>query len=397
MMPKTLTTVPLTPPEHGFKPGTIVAMGLGVFVIGSDALVISPLLKDLSASFHVSDDKSGLAVAVYGLAIGLTTPILGAISDLTSRRLVIVASLLTFSAVALASALVISYLQLLITRAACGLAAGAFLTTTYAYIGDQVPYEIRATVMGRVVLGWAASLMLGVPLGAALGQIVGWRGTLAAVSILGFVVALFLTRIGASERSPQKARTGGLFTMLYHALGVPRVQPLMLAHFIAMVSFYGMYTYLGTFLRNSLGVGSAGAGRFILAYGIGFVIATLNTSLVDRIGKPAALILALCGQAVAMALIPWLAQNNSILAAVLLSWGILQCFAVTTTVTIAGALSTPLRGSVLALATGAAYLGMTAGSTAMGVLFEHVGYTSVGLVCATGSMLSAGLYYRILR
>ena len=393
MMPE-IPTASYSPHFKGWK---AVLMSLGVFVIGTEALVISPLLKDISAAFHISDNQSGLAVAAYGLAIGLTTPVLGGISDLTSRRLVMVASLLAFSAVALAGALATTYSQLLITRALCGLAAGTFLTTTYAYIGDQVPYEKRATATGRVALGWAASLVLGAPLGAAMGEAVGWRGALAAVSILGFVTALLLTRIGDSGQSPVRAESGGLLSVLHHAIGVPRAQALMLAHFIAMISFYGMYTYLGAFLRNTLEIGSAAVGKYFLAYGIGFVIATLNTRFVDRIGKPTALIAALCVQAIAMTLVPWLAASGPIFFCVLVSWGLSQCFAVTTTVTIASSLSEPLRGSVLALATGAAYLGMSAGSTLMGALFERSGYMSVALACALGSVLSAALYYRAFR
>src|SRR6266700_4147407 len=365
------------------------AMVLGVFAIGSEALVVSPLLKDLSTTFGIGDDRSGLAIAAYGLALGISTPLLGPISDLVSRKLVMVASLLMFAASTAVCAGATSFPMLLIARGICGVAAGLFLPATYAYVGDYVPYAARAKVMGRVMSGWAASLVLGVPLGAVVGQFIGWRGALAVVAGMGLVSALVLRQLLEGRRAPRDQSDDSLLALLTRALRVEGVLPLMLVHFAAMTGFYGMYTYLGSFLRTGLAMGSAGAGGFVLVYGLGFTLATLNAHLVDRIGKPKALIVALTGPAVVMLLLPRVGLHVPAIVSLLLIWGILQGIGMTTTLTIAGGLSAPLRGRISALATCAGYLGMTFGSAFMGALFERDGYAAVGTACATAAATAA--------
>src|SRR5260370_42398963 len=74
------------------------AMVLGVFAIGPEALVVSPLLKDLSATFGIGDDPGGLAIAASGLTLGVSTPLIGAITDFFSRRPFIFLRLRLFAA-----------------------------------------------------------------------------------------------------------------------------------------------------------------------------------------------------------------------------------------------------------------------------------------------------------
>jgi len=376
-----------------FPAWTTGAMVLGVFAIGSEALVISPLLKDLSATFAIGDDRGGLAIAVYGLTLGLSTPLLGPINDFVSRRLVILLSLLLFAAGTAACAAASSFAMFLTARGICGVAAGLFLPATYAYVGDQVPYAERAKVMGRVMSGWAASLVLGIPFGALVGQFAGWRGALAVVAAMGLVSALALSRLPEAPRGPKDASDDGLLRVLTRALGVKGVLPLMLVHFAAMTGFYGMYTYLGSFLRGAFAMGSAGAGAFVLIYGLGFTLATLNARIIDRIGKARALVAALAGPAIVMLILPHLSANVPLLAGLLLIWGILQGVGLTTTLTLAGGLSGPLRGRISALTTCAGYLGMTFGSAIMGIVFERDGYAAVGTGCAIAAAFAACIFY----
>ncbi len=51
------------------------------------------------------------------------------------------------------------YLFLLLGRALSGLAAGAFVPTAYAVVGDRVPYTYRGKVMGLIVSSWSLALI----------------------------------------------------------------------------------------------------------------------------------------------------------------------------------------------------------------------------------------------
>ena len=152
----------------------------GVCAVGSEALLISPVLKDIAADFALNPAEIGLAVTIYGVALAVVAPFAGLISDRLSRKRALRLGLIVFSLAGFAAALSTSFTMLLIARAVCAMGAALFLPSSYAYVGDEVPFERRAQVMGRVMFGWAGSMVLGVPLGGLLSEWVGWRGALAA-------------------------------------------------------------------------------------------------------------------------------------------------------------------------------------------------------------------------
>lgn len=92
---------------------------------------------------------------------------------------------------------------LIIARAACGVSAGAFLPTCYAFVGDAVPYDRQARVMGRVMFGWSLSLVVGVPLGGLVGQMLGWRMTFVVVATAGAIAFGMLSGF-ATRYKPRK-------------------------------------------------------------------------------------------------------------------------------------------------------------------------------------------------
>ncbi|MBJ7456462.1 MAG: MFS transporter, partial [Thermoleophilia bacterium] len=60
-----------------------LALLLGVFAVGSEALVISPLLEDVADDFGTGVGSAGLAVSVDGLAVAIVAPAAGWVADRT--------------------------------------------------------------------------------------------------------------------------------------------------------------------------------------------------------------------------------------------------------------------------------------------------------------------------
>lgn len=73
-----------------------IALTLGVFAAGSEELVISPLLPDLSNSFQHSLDVLALSISIYGLAVLVGAPLLVPLGDRYSRELCLIIGLSFF-------------------------------------------------------------------------------------------------------------------------------------------------------------------------------------------------------------------------------------------------------------------------------------------------------------
>ena len=76
-----------------------IALTLGVFAAGSEELVISPLLPDLSNSFQHSLDVLALSISIYGLAVLVGAPLLVPLGDRYSRELCLIIGLCFLPAV----------------------------------------------------------------------------------------------------------------------------------------------------------------------------------------------------------------------------------------------------------------------------------------------------------
>jgi predicted MFS family arabinose efflux permease len=372
-----------------------LALLLGVFAVGSEALVISPLLEDVADDFGTGVGSAGLAVSVYGLAVAVVAPAAGWVADRTSRRAAILLGLVVFAVAGLACAVAPSLASLVVGRALCGVGSGLFLPAAYAWVGDEVPYESRARVMGWVISGWALALVAGVPLGGLIGEVAGWREALAALALLAVVATAMAVRLlppaaARPEGVPAAARVG-----LRAALGVSAVRWLLLVNLLDMLAFYGVYTYLGSFLRDELEVGSGPAAGLILLYGIGVAAMSTNGWVIDRIGKARAVTLTLLVLTALFAALPFTAAAPVALGAVLILMGTQQAGFLTAMATLATNAMPAGRGAVVALMSSTTYIGVMLGAAVMGPVFEGPGYGAIGLACAAIALLAAALSVRL--
>ena len=361
------------------------ALLVGIFAVGSEALVIAPLLADIAGDLGVSIERAALAVGIYGLAVAITAPFGGALSDRVGRRRAILAGLGVFALGGAASAAAPSLAALLAGRALCGLGAGTFLPAAYSWVGDEVPYEERARVMGRVVSGWAAAIVVGVPIGALVGQVSGWREALALMAVLALAGALASARLVPAVQRPSGSRRVGIV----QALAIPTVGVLLAVNLLDMFAFYGVYTYLGSFVREELDVRSGVAGALILLYGVGVAVVSLNGSLLDRVGKERALLVFLLALAVIVAGVPLLGGVPALLGLGLVALGLAQGGFLTCMTTIATNASEAARGTVVALMSCTTYIGVTLGAALMGPVFAGPGFRAVGAITAASALAGA--------
>lgn len=372
-----------------------VALLLGVFAVGSEALVISPLLEDIADDFGTGVDAAGLSVSVYGLAVAIVAPAAGWVADRISRRGAILWGLVIFAVAGILCALAPSLLSLVAGRALCGVGSGLFLPAAYAWVGDEVPYESRARIMGWVIAGWALALVAGVPAGGLIGQVAGWREALAALAVLAAVATVLAVRLLPAGSGAGRTTTGAPRIGLRRALSEPVVRLLLAVNLLDMLAFYGIYTYLGSFLRDELDVRSGAAGALILAYGAGVALMSANGRVIDRIGKARSVTLTL-GVLTAIYLgLPWVAALPVALVAVLMVMGTQQAGFLTAMATLATNAMPEGRGAVVALMSCTTYIGVTLGAAAMGPVFEGPGYAVIGLVCAATAAAAGVLSLRL--
>jgi len=379
-------TLDMTTPPRDTAWGLI----LGIVAVGVGALIVSPLLKDLSTATGTPVDRMGWVVAVYGLTLAVTAPPMALWCRSVPRRTLLIAGMALLGAATVACALASTLGQLLLARAACGVAAGVFIPSCYAWIGENVPAERRAQAMGRVMAGWSLALVLGIPAGGWLAEALGWRAAFVGVG------ALAATATWTLRHLPAEAGHGSSPEPIRHNVGrVARPGPVKVLgiNLMNMFAFYACYTYLGWATRDALGVGSGVAGSVVMCYGIGLMLSTLNGHWLDRIGHRRSLAVAVWCLVLVFAALPLGLFHLAALGGVMVVWGVFQGAAQTCTATLMARQAPGAQGLAMACLSATTYLGVALGAAAGGWVMPTQGFAAVAAISAVATAIGGGVVH----
>jgi len=366
----------LTPRRHATALPLLI---LGIAVVGSNSLALSPILTDVAYSLSATPVQVARANAAYGGATAVSALLFGPAVDRVGARRILVAGFAVMTLAMLASAAATGWAMLAAAQGLAGLAAGTVLPATYAYATVAASPGREAETMGRVLAGWSISVIAGVPLSAFIAGTAGWRASyiLLAVLLAG-VSAGFLRLRGSSATA--RASAGDM--SLLQALRTPGVPALLIICFAYMTAFYGVYAYLGDHLRQALGASSGTAGLVVLAYGVGFGLAGFGDRMVDRLGPSHLLPFVLGTLALVYGLMIPAASNLVALGAMAFCWGLANHFGLNIIVLLLGRASEERRGAVLALNSAVSYVGALVGAALFGAVYERGGFLPTAALAA---------------
>lgn len=355
----------------------------GIFLVGSDELILSPLLPELVHDLNTSLSIASLSVSLYGLAIGLVVPFIAPYIDRIPRTKLMGISLLGFSITTFLCAFSPNISVLLVTRLLSGMFAGIYIPSAYAFVGDQVSYEYRGRVMGIVLSGWSLSLIVGIPLGAYIGEVLHWRWTFILLGILSIVVSILsLSTMKTTKKETLTSSQAGSFLQHFLvALKEKQVGILLFTTFCNMFGFYGAYTFLGTYLQDTYQLTVSQSGTLILFYGFGIALSPLSGFIVDYFGKRGTLTVAMFSLCVTLIVIGSVQLPLLILSILFVTWGALQSIVLTSISSLLSDQSSELRGRIMSLYSLATNLAVAGGSFLMGIFYTSFGFHVIGIVC----------------
>lgn len=352
---------------------------LGIAVVGSNSLALSPILTDVAYSLSATPVQVARANAAYGGATAASALLLGVAVDRFGPRRILAAGFAVMTLAMLSSAAATSWAVLAAAQGLAGLAAGVVLPATYAFATVAAPPGREAETMGRVLAGWSISVIAGVPLSAFIAGTAGWRASYVLLAVLLAAVCAGFLRL----REPSAAaRTGTGDMSLLPALRTPGVPALLVVCFAYMTAFYGVYAYLGDHLRQALGVSSGTAGLVVLAYGVGFGLAGFGDRVVDRMGPQRLFPTTLAALALVYGLMIPAASSLLALAALAFCWGLANHFGLNIIVLLLGRANEARRGAVLALNSAVSYAGALVGAGLFGAVYEQGGFLPAAALAA---------------
>jgi predicted MFS family arabinose efflux permease len=95
-----------------------------------------------------------------------------------------------------------------------GIFGGPTTSIGLAIIGDLVPHERRGAALGKVMIGFSAASIFGVPIGLEVARISGWSSPFIMVGLMALVIAVFARFVLPELNAHIAARQQGFFDRL---------------------------------------------------------------------------------------------------------------------------------------------------------------------------------------
>lgn len=297
-------------------------IAIGSLAVGAFALVTSEflpvgLLPEISRDIGATHGQTGLMVTLPGVLAAIAAPLSIHYARNLERRLVLLVLLGVLVASNLIVAFATSFTHLMIGRGLLGVTIGGFWTIAGA-LGPRLrpgPRGVRASavILGGVSLGTVA----GLPAGALLGELLGWRYAFGASTILAG--AAFGALLGLLPKVHPQPSTG--FTDMMAILQGRDGRLRIFAASVMYAGTYAAYTYIAPFLSEKAAISGEVLSGVLLASGLAGFLGNMAGGWLSGHDARRSVLVTAAIAIVSILLLPALGANPAVAILLVTVWG----------------------------------------------------------------------------
>jgi len=291
----------------------VLASFLGWTLDAFDFFLMVFVLKDIAEEFSTDIAAVTIAVTLTLALRPIGAFLFGRAADRYGRRPVLMADILLYSLLELASGFAPSLTALLILRALFGIAMGGEWGVGASLTMELVPERARGLVSGILQAGYPAGYLLASLVYGLLFPLIGWRG----MFMIGVVPALLVLYIRRSvpespvwQRKPVR-EAGTLAVLKAHwRLGLYAVALMTAFNFFS----HGTQDLYPTFLQLQRHLSTHEVSAIAVVYNIGAILGGIVCGVIsERFGRRRTIVLAAL---LALPILPlWVLPENAVLLA----------------------------------------------------------------------------------
>ncbi|WP_079086529.1 MFS transporter [Streptomyces silvensis] len=277
-------------------PCVLYLLALAVFAQGTSEFMLSGLVSDIAADMGVSVPAAGALTSAFAVGMIVGAPLLAVLSLRWPRRRALLGFLTAFLLAHVVGALTAHFGVLLATRVVGALANAGFLAVALTTATALVPPDAKGRATSVLLGGTTLACVAGVPGGALLGQLWGWRAAFWAVALITLPAVVAVARAVpahspapahgtatapqpvpeqgtvpeqgiAPGRSPAPARPRARTEL--RALRAPRLLVTLLLGALVNGATFCVFTYLEPLATHVTGIGDAWIPALLALFGLG--------------------------------------------------------------------------------------------------------------------------------
>ncbi len=172
----------------------VIILAVTAFIFNTTEFIPVGLLSGIARSFNMVSEQVGLIITIYAWIVAITSLVCMLVISRIERRKLLIGIVAIFIASHILSAVAWNYAVLIISRSGVALTQSVFWAITTSLAIRMAPPGKKALALSLLATGTALALVLGLPLGRVIGQLLGWRMTFAALAVCAVVVLILLAK-----------------------------------------------------------------------------------------------------------------------------------------------------------------------------------------------------------
>ncbi|MBA4776113.1 MFS transporter [Agrobacterium salinitolerans] len=290
-----------------------------------------PLAGIIGAELGLSAGATGLIVTLTQIGYGIGLLFVVPLGDLIENRKLVVSSV-SMAVLSLAAAAFAPHAAPFLIAAFLVGVSSVAVQVIVPYAAHMAPHAIRGRVVGNVMSGLMAGIMLARPVSSLLSEVVSWRGVFLTSAAVMALLAVVLFRLLPARVPDARLSYGALMASMGRlALHTPILRRRAIYHAFLFAAFSLFWTTTPLYLSGPhFNLSQGEIALFALAGAAGTVAAPIAGRMADRGWTRAATFFALAAVALSFAVTHLAPEGSHLALAILVVAAIVLDFGVTT-------------------------------------------------------------------
>jgi predicted MFS family arabinose efflux permease len=246
---------PAAPAFSGYQKVVVGMLAFLQFAVILDFMLMSPLGAVIMPALSINPAQFGMVVSAYAFAAGVSGLLTAGYADRFDRKKLLLFFYVGFILGTLWCGLAQSFESLLLARIVTGVFGGVIGSVVLAIATDLFAPQMRGRVMGFIQTAFAASQILGIPIGIYLSNQWNWHVpflALAAIGLLaGLLIASYMKPVADHLKVPQEHSA---FNHLRHTVTEPRYLLSFVSVLFLATGGFMLMPFSSAFTVNNLGI-----------------------------------------------------------------------------------------------------------------------------------------------